>query len=243
MGSGPKPAVGPPLRRDPWLWSGVAGVMGFLLIAVAVLTRGGLPFDDPFAAAIQGLAIPVGFWEACTFAGGAILVPIGIGMVLTALLARRIRLAIILAAILIGAVLFTEVVKEVISRPRPPGEALTPWLGFSFPSGHTLNSTVTYGLLAVVAWRSLLPILARRSLVAVGVAMPFLVGLSRIALGVHYPSDVLAGWFGGIAFVALGACLIRVMGAMERDGSPVADAPTAEGRPADAAETDRPTGT
>jgi len=226
MGSGPNPVAEGPLRRDPWAWVGGAAAVGFLLLALAVTTLGGLPFDDPVSAAIQGLPIPAGFWEACTFAGGAILIPIGIALVLTALPARRIRLAIILAAILIGAALFTEVVKEVIARPRPPGDALAPWLGYSFPSGHTLNSTVTYGLLAVVAGRSRLPLLARRGLVAVGVAMPFLVGLSRIALGVHYPSDVLAGWLGGIAFVALGACLIRVMGAMERDRPPIGQAPT-----------------
>ena len=57
----------------------------------------------------------------------------------------------------------------------------------------------------------------RRGIVATGVVLSIFVGLSRIALGVHYPSDVLAGWLGGIAFVALGACLIRATGAMERD--------------------------
>jgi len=226
MGTRPDLVAKVPLRRDPWAWAGVAGVVGFLLLALAVSNRSGLPFDEPVAAAIKGLPIPTGFWEACTFAGGVILVPIGIALVLTALLVRRFRLAIILAAILIGAALFTEVVKEVVARPRPPGEALAPWLGYSFPSGHTLNSTVTYGLLAVVAWRSRLPLLARRGLVAVGVTLPLLVGLSRIALGVHYPSDVLAGWLGGIAFVALGAGLIRTMGAMERDGLPVAKTTT-----------------
>lgn len=228
MGSGPDPAADLPLRRDPWAWAGAGGAVGFLVLAVAVTTRGGLPCDDPFATLIRGLPIPVGFWEACTFAGGAILVAIGVLLVLTALLTRRVRLAMILAVTLILAALFTEVVKELVARPRPPGEALAPWLGYSFPSGHTLNSTVTYGLLAVVAWRSRLPLLARLSVVAVCVAVPSLVGLSRIALGVHYPSDVLAGWLGGIAFVALGACLIRVLGAMERDGLPESEAPTAE---------------
>ena len=215
------------MRRDPWAWAGAAAAVGFLLLAIAVTSRVGLPFDDPGSAAIQGLPIPVGFWEACTFAGGAILVPIGIAMVLTALLTRRVRLAIILALILIGSAVFTEVVKEVIARPRPPGEALAPWIGYSFPSGHTRNSTVAYGLLAVMAWRSRLPLLTRRGLVAVGVTLPFLVGLSRVALGVHYPSDVLAGWLGGIAFVALGACLIRVMRAKGRDGLRDAEAETA----------------
>jgi undecaprenyl-diphosphatase len=204
------------ILRDPWAWVGVAGSLGFVLLAIVVARRGGLPFDDQLAATIKGLPIPVGFWEACTFAGGPLLIPIGVVLVLTALLSRRVRLAIILAVILIGAALLTDFVKDLIARPRPPGEALAPWLGYSFPSGHTLNSTVTYGLIAVAAWRSGLPLVVRRTLVAVGVALPLLIGLSRVALGVHYPSDVLGGWLGGIAFVALGACLIRVNRAMER---------------------------
>ena len=89
--------------------------------------------------------------------------------------------------------------------------------GLSFPSGHSLNSAATYGLLAVVAWwtdRLALPV--RWLAVVGGVALPFAIGLSRIALGVHYPSDVLGGWSAGLAFVASGAVLITVLRAMER---------------------------
>ena len=207
-------------RRDPWVWVGALSAAAFLLLALVVIGRGGLPFDDPFTAAVKALPLPVAFWEVCTSAGGPFLVLVEIALVLVALLTRHIRLAIILAAILIGASIFTDVMKNLIERPRPPGDALAPWLGYSFPSGHALNSTVTYGLLAVVAWRSRLPELTRSILVAIGVAVPILVGLSRVALGVHFPSDVLAGWLAGVAFVALGACLIRAFGAMEVDRRP-----------------------
>ncbi len=47
--------------------------------------------------------------------------------------------------------------------------------------------------------------------------LPILVGLSRVGLGVHYPSDVVGGWLLGVAFVSLGAVLIRATGAMARD--------------------------
>ena len=205
------------IRRDPWALVGIASGVGFLLLALLVGSGARLAFDDAVATAVRGLPVPVGFWEACTFLGGAILVPIGVGLVLTAALSGRVRLAVIVAVVLIGATLFTDSMKDVIARPRPPWEALAPETGFSFPSGHTLESTVAYGLLALVAWRSRLPLAVRRALVGVGVVVPVLVGLSRIALGVHYPTDVLAGWLGGIAFMALGACVIRALGAMERD--------------------------
>jgi undecaprenyl-diphosphatase len=63
----------------------------------------------------------------------------------------------------------------------------------------------------------------RWSAVAAGVTVPFLTGLSRIALGAHYPSDVLGGWLAGLAFVALAAVLIRTTGAMERQLPPPAE--------------------
>ena len=206
-----------PTGRDPWPWVGLACALAFLVLGALVVRRGGLAFDEPLAAALQGLPIPVGFWEACTFLGGAILAPVGVAFVLAAGLSRRLRLALILAVVLVVAALFTELVKDFVARPRPTLDPLVTASGYSFPSGHTLNGTVTYGLLALVAWRSRFPLTIRRAVLVAGVTLPVLVGLSRIALGVHWPTDVLAGWLAGVAFVALAATLIRMTGAMERD--------------------------
>ena len=204
-------------RRDPWPWVGLACALAFLVLAVLVVRRGSLAFDEEFASAIRGLPIPVWVWQLITALGGGFLAVVGTAFVLTALLSRRVRLALIVAGILITASLFTHLVKDFVARPRPPWEHLVPAPGYSFPSGHTLNSTVSYGLLAVVAWRSRLPLAVRRAAAVIGVTIPFLVGLSRIALGVHFPTDVLGGWLAGVAFVALGATLIRLTGAMVRD--------------------------
>jgi undecaprenyl-diphosphatase len=206
-----------PGRRDPWPWVGLASTLAFIVLATVVVRRGGLAFDEPLAAAIQGLAIPVGVWEAITFLGGPLLIVIGVGLVLAALLTGRLRLALIVAVVLIVGSLFTDLVKDYVARPRPSVNQLVEAPGYSFPSGHSLNSAVTYGLMAVLAWRSRLPLAVRRSAVVAGVTLPFLIGLSRIALGVHYPTDVLGGWLAGIALVALAATLIRLTGAMERD--------------------------
>ncbi len=210
-------AVRTPVRRDPWAWVGLVCVLAFLVLATLVVRRGGFAFDEPLAMAIQGLRIPTWFWEACTFLGGVILIPIGAAFVLGAAISRRLRLALIVAVVLIGAALFTDLVKDSVARPRPTMDPLVPAPGYSFPSGHTLTSTATYGLMAIVAWRSRLSLHARRLAVVAGVVIPLLVGLSRIALGVHWPTDVLAGWLMGTAFVALGATLIGMTRAMERD--------------------------
>jgi membrane-associated phospholipid phosphatase len=203
--------------RDPWPWIGLASSIAFLVLATLVVHRGGLAFDEPIATAVHGLPIPVWAWQLVTALGGAFLAFVGTALVLGSLLSRRLRLALIVAVVLIAASLFTHVVKDFVSRPRPPWEHFAPSPGFSFPSGHALNSTVMYGLLAVIVGRSGVRRTIRRLAVAVGVTLPFVIGVSRIALGVHYPSDVLGGWLGGIAFVALAATVVRLTGAMDPD--------------------------
>ena len=68
-----------------------------------------------------------------------------------------------------------------------------------------------------MAWRARLPRAICVTAIIIAVTVPILVGLSRIALGVHYPSDVLGGWLAGIAFVALGATLIEMTAALGPD--------------------------
>ena len=75
--------------------------------------------------------------------------------------------------------------------------------GYSFPSGHSMNSAIVYGSLARYSKGKVLTVLA--------FVVPFLVGLSRIMLGVHYPTDVLAGWAGGTVLVFLMPFLMKKM--------------------------------
>jgi len=211
-------------RRDPWPIVGLAAAGTFVLLLVLVLAMGGLPADEPVTRFVQGLGLPVEAWTGITsLGGGSVLLPVGIGLGVAALATGRYRLTLVVAVILLGGTLFTEVTKVLVARPRPPWDHLVDASGLSFPSGHSLNSAATYGLLAVVAWRTeRLPPLVRRLAVVAGLLLPFAIGLSRVALGVHYPSDVLGGWSGGLAFVAAGALLIAAPGAMSwtRPGVP-----------------------
>jgi undecaprenyl-diphosphatase len=117
----------------------------------------------------------------------------------------------IAGALTIGlASLGNEWFKAFMARIRP--DLLEPVLverGFSFPSGHSLLSMVAYGVLGVLVMRSRLPLGVRRGVVAVLAVVILLVGLSRVWLGVHYPTDVLAGWIAGAVIVLVYARLTR----------------------------------
>lgn len=101
-----------------------------------------------------------------------------------------------------------ELLKLIVARARP--DLLDPTIvetGFSFPSGHTANATVAYGILAWLVGRIAAAPTVRALAWALAAAVAIGVGLSRVWLGVHYPSDVVAGWMLGIAVVALVATL------------------------------------
>ena len=101
-------------------------------------------------------------------------------------------------------------VKLFIARERP--EVLDPVIserGFSFPSGHATLSMTAYGILAVLVMRSRLPRRVKLIVVAIAGVVVFLVGLARVWLGVHYPTDVIAGWTAGAVIVVLYATLTR----------------------------------
>lgn len=100
--------------------------------------------------------------------------------------------------------------KVVMARQRP--DLLDPVVvehGFSFPSGHSATGMVAYGVLAVLVWRSALPAPVRVAVVVASAVLIGLIGLSRVWLGVHYPTDVIAGWTVGAVLVVVYAAVSR----------------------------------
>ncbi|MCU0505533.1 MAG: phosphatase PAP2 family protein [Chloroflexi bacterium] len=194
------------LLDEPWLRAGVASAIGFLVVAALVAGPGTGAVDRAVAEAVRALPLPVASWGAVTQVGGWVLVPVGVALVLGLVAVGRARMALVVAVALIGASVLTDTLKDAVARPRPP-DPLADAFGFSFPSGHALNSTVTYGIAALLVWRSWLPWRARFAGTATLVMLIALVGLSRVALGVHHPSDVVAGWLAGTAIVAVVALI------------------------------------
>lgn len=107
--------------------------------------------------------------------------------------------------------------KAAVDRPRPEG-GLSGYMGSSFPSGHTAYSTF-YVWLAVTIVMRLRPGMARGALVVVaGIALTAPVGLTRVYLGVHYMSDVNAGWALGAAAFSLCAAGGLTISAVRQNG-------------------------
>ena len=107
----------------------------------------------------------------------------------------------LLAGAAAGAWVVQVAVKQLVERPRPPaGLALSHATGFAFPSGHATDAAAVYGMLAVLLARSGRPA-ARVAAWAGAAALVALVGLSRLYLGVHWLSDVVAGAALGIAWL------------------------------------------
>lgn len=104
---------------------------------------------------------------------------------------------------LVLATLLNLLLKTLIQRPRPEGYRLVAESGFSFPSGHSMVAMAFYGLLIWMVWHYEKDALVHRlGVIGFGLVI-VLVGLSRIYLGVHYASDVLAGFCASIAWLGV----------------------------------------
>ncbi|OBF99399.1 phosphatase PAP2 family protein [Mycolicibacter sinensis] len=159
----------------------------------------------------------VRFWDGLsTIFAPAVFRLLAMVALVVALARRRLRPALFLLVTVEMSWLLTVVAKGSVDRPRP-GTALATASSSSFPSGHALGVMVAVGALLALT----LPLLRRRARVAAvgaGVLVVAAVGIARVALGVHHPSDVLAGWALGWAYLALWAMLLRPW-RVDRSGS------------------------
>jgi undecaprenyl-diphosphatase len=131
-----------------------------------------------------------------------VLLPL-VAVVTIVLIVRRAgRSAVLLVVLWAGALELYALAKTVVDRPRPPMHLwLTSAASWAFPSGHATQSLSTFAALALVC-ASVFPA-ARRPGLALAVALAAGVGWSRVYLGVHWATDVLAGWLAAACWVAL----------------------------------------
>ena len=106
--------------------------------------------------------------------------------------------------VLLGSHYLFRALKHMFQRSRPDLHRLVEIGGYSFPSGHATNAICIYGILTFVLWRHIPSLAGRYLLLFISTFMILAIGISRVYLGVHYPSDVLAGYFAG-------GCLLTIV--------------------------------
>ncbi len=140
------------------------------------------------------------------------------------LLTRKYAALLLLAAAMGGGLLLNKCLKLYFSRPRP--DYVTPLQhvdSYSFPSGHALLASVIYLTLGALLARFVATKSLRIYIISIAVLLAFIVGVSRVYLGVHYPTDVLAGWTAGLLWAIICWLVARALqrrGAVEPPGPP-----------------------
>lgn len=184
-------------------------LLGFPVLLLVLAVRQGfgplLAFDETVIATATGFTRQWGLASALILVQAishpGVVYPVASLVALWAGVVKGLRSRAIWAfATMMVAWVVGELMKLIVLRVRPqldPPLALAP--GYSFPSGHALNITVATSVLILLLW-PLLPNAARVVAVAVAVLVVLAVGLDRVLLGVHFPSDVVAGY-------VLGCCI------------------------------------
>jgi undecaprenyl-diphosphatase len=197
----------------------------FILALVAIFILAGLLggpgnlFDaalNQWAAGLRGAHPQLTSSAAILTQLGSVYATLGLALLACIILAARTqcRAAIALAAIVLIERLSVDGMKLLAGRPRPDLElpALVPG-SFSFPSGHSANSMAAFVAIALIA----VPQRWRGAALAAAIPISIIVGLTRIVLGVHWPSDVIGGWAWGLLVVGIGMALARRSGAIEAE--------------------------
>ncbi len=147
--------------------------------------------------------------------GGGVLLGVTAATVGGLWLAGRWRLSAVVLVAVVGGLLLSLVLKQSFDRPRPD---LVPHGSYvytqSFPSGHAMLSAVTYLTLGLLVSRVVGRRRLRTYILGIAVVVTLLVGVSRVYLGVHWPTDVLAGWAAGAVWALV--CWVLAGGLQSR---------------------------
>lgn len=140
-----------------------------------------------------------------TAAGGMTMLALIAGSVVGYhIIAHKYRAALFIFIAIVGGFIASSILKAAFDRPRPD---VVPHLSHvmtsSFPSGHSMMAAVVYLTLGALLAGMTRSLHLRIYFIAIGAALTVLVGVSRVYMGVHYPTDVLAGWTAGLVWATL----------------------------------------
>jgi undecaprenyl-diphosphatase len=214
----------------------IAACCGWIFLRLAAKVKGGATkeLDDTILRMLRhrdNLAVPRGpRWlpQACqdiTSLGSGTNLTVASGIAVGFLcLQRRFRAAGFLIASLGSGLMFCHVFKNLFLRERPK---VVPHLAHfdpgSFPSGHSMGAAVVYLTLGGVLSRQTRRLVKKAYFLSVATLLTVLIGISRIYLGVHFPSDVLAGWAVGSLWSTMCTQIARWLQRESKVEAPKAD--------------------
>lgn len=126
-------------------------------------------------------------------------------------LKRNIGTLICMLFAIAGGAVLNFLLKQLFSRGRPMIDHLVDVNSYSFPSGHAMLSTVIYLTSGVLLASSENKMSMKIYYLSIGILLFLLVGITRLYLGVHYPTDILAGWIAGTVWVFVCILFLRIL--------------------------------
>jgi undecaprenyl-diphosphatase len=216
----------------------VVGLLGLLWLGSEVLEGDIFALDKAILRGLrtaQDVSLPIGpHWLAAaaidiTALGGVTVLTIITVLVVGFLIAsRKSSTALFVAAAVASGAIVSAVLKGIFVRPRPE---IVPHLvqvsSTSFPSGHAMNSAMVYLTLAALLARSQERTSVRLYLLGIAILLTLLVGMTRVFLGVHWPSDVIGGWSIGAIWAVVCSYVGKLLQRQRKIEQPSPD--TAEG--------------
>jgi undecaprenyl-diphosphatase len=184
----------------------ILSVNGFVEITESLFENELLSYDQYFSELVLSWRNPTltFYFQNITHLGDRWTYLIILGIAVVVALIKKIQWNMIFQTgfVLLMAAFSNLVLKRVIDRQRPAGEHLVETSSQSFPSYHAMASTAFYGFLIYLAFQYLPNNTARYLSIGLLVLIILSINISRIYLGVHYPSDVAAGFLGGLVWIA-----------------------------------------
>ena len=193
-------------RNIKWIIVGFAVII-FLIILISVSSENIVNFDNNIYYIVKSFQNEglTNLLRIITNFGGIVslfFITIFVSMLLFYYNKRKYALMLVIS-MLVSSTTYI-ILKGIVKRPRPiETEMLIPEFGYSFPSGHTTNNTVFYGIMIYIIYKNVESKTLRNVLIALCNLMIITISFSRIYLRVHYPSDVFAGLCLGIVLVII----------------------------------------
>lgn len=164
-------------------------------------------FDADVIAAVQGWESPgltkvMRFFSWIGSTKPAIVLCLVLIAILYIVLKHRKELILFVVA-MAGSPLLNVLLKALFHRERPNLQRLAEQTGFSFPSGHAMSAFSLYGILTYLLWRHIPSVRGRYAMIVIGSLIALNIGISRVYLGVHYPSDVIGGYLASGVWLGL----------------------------------------